>query len=227
MLPKWVKKYRGLFVIALWQATPTQYGLGFGKSSIDEVIVTGGGCEPESPPPVETFKRHKPASVGVAAQTYSGRNLRIGFGLAYNTGDTTSISGLQARGVFAGEWKYFGVGAGFVLDQAEPLPGVYLRAGPLNSLHLRLDMPDLSLPVSSTGVGRVGVAFNQSPEGGFGAFVGIPVCFTTCVYGAGGPRADIRVPIARGFEVTASGFIASDADDLDYWGAAVAGTIRR
>lgn len=224
MILKRMMKYRGLFVIVLWQAAPTQYGLGFGRSSIDELIITGGGCEPMSPPPVEHRKNHRPTSVGATLSNYSPK-LRVSLGLAYSTGDTTTISGLQARGVLAGEWKYFGLGTGFVVDQAEPLPGFYLRAGPLSGLHLRVDMPDLSLPVSSTGVGRAGVAWNQSPTGGIGAFIGVPVCYLTCTYGAGGPRVDLRLPLARGINVTMSGFTHSDYDDLDYWGVAIAASI--
>lgn len=228
MYSKWAKKYRGLFVIVLWQAAPTQFGFGVGRSSFDEVITTGGGCEPDSPPVVETRKRHKPVSVGATVSIFQSEKFRTSFGVAYNTGDTSAVRGVQARGVIAGEWKYFGIGAGFVADQGESVPGAYLRLGPMKSAHLRLDMPDLSVPVSSTGVGRLGLGFNQAPFGGVGAFVGVPICYATCVYGAGGVRADVRLPVARGFDMTMSGFTHRQREDnLQHWGLAIGGAIRR
>jgi hypothetical protein len=219
-------KYRGLFVIVLWQATPVQYGLGYGESRIDEYLFTGGGCAPGSPPAEEFYKKHRPRSFGASVSGWASQKLRLGGAVISTSADTTTLSGLQAKAVIAGEWRWFGIGTGFVVDQAEPVPGVYLRLGQLNTLHFRLDMPDVSMPVSSSGVGRLGVAYNQTAQGGFGAFAGIPICYTTCEYGAEGPRADVRIPVANAFDVTMSGFTHSN-DREKFWGIAIGGSIRR
>ena len=231
------RKYRGLMVIMLWQAAPPvtitesggrmQYGFGYGQGRIDEMIYAGGGCDG---PPVEArMETYRPRSAGVSISGWTSARDRLGASLSVTSADTTSLSGLAGKAVYAREWRMFGAGAGVVASSGVLLPGVYLRAGPLTSLHLRADLPDVSLPVSSTGVGRAGVAYNQS-DTGFGAFVGIPLCYTSCAYGKGGPRADVRIPLGRSFDLNVSGFKHS-VDESDgqrnFWGVAVGGQVKR
>lgn len=82
------------------------------------------------------------------------------------------------------------------------------------------------MPVSSTGVGRAGVAYNQGIEGRFGLFAGIPICYTTCEFGAEGLRADARIPATKAFDISLSGFTRTN-DREKHWGVAVGGSIRR
>jgi hypothetical protein len=228
-------KFRGLMLIALWQTAPPiaktedgklQIGVGYGGSRIDEVFFTGGtDCEGNDyGPVVEHRKRHKPQSFGASLTGMLSKRLRMGAAVSAVSADTTSLSGAQFKAVAAVEWKYFGVGAGLSLAAPGTLPGVYMRAGPLAGVHLRADMPDLSIPVSTTGVGRAGIAFNQT-ERGIGAFLGVPVCYTTCSYGEGGIRGDVRVPVSQRFSVYFSGFRHS-SDDQQHWGFATGGTVR-
>ena len=237
MLWQRFRKYRGLMVIMLWQAAPPvtvtesggrmQYGFGYGQGRIDEIFFEGGGCD--APPAEPRLETHRPRSAGVSISGWSSRRLRLAGAFAATSADTATLSGAQAKGIIAGEWRMFGAGAGFSADASGLLPGVYFRAGPLESLHARLDFPDVSLPVSSTGVGRAGIAYNQT-DTGFGAFVGVPICYTFCNYGEGGLRADVRIPIGPSFDLNLSGFRHSQ-DDIGepqkFWGMAVGGQIKR
>ena len=230
-------KYRGLMVIMLWQAAPpvtvtesggrVQYGFGYGQGRIDDVIYSGGGCD--SYEPVTTrHETYRPRSAGVSISKWTSARNRLGAALAVTSADTTSLSGVDGKAIWAREWKLFGLGAGVSVGRGVFLPGVYMRAGPLDKLHLRAELPDVSLPVSSTGVGRAGLAYNQT-DVGFGAFVGIPLCYTSCAYGKGGPRADLRIPIGRAFDLNVSGFKHSTDSDgpQTFWGMAVGGQVKR
>lgn len=236
MIPTWRKlhKYRGLLIILIWQApTPArpredgslQYGFGVGRASIEEFVYSGNGCAGEEV--TRSFKKYQPVSVGATVTGWTSPNVRLGLGAAFTSADTSSLSGPQVTGMLAGEWKYFGIGGGFVLSPAESIPGLYLRAGPLDRLHLLLDVPSFSLPVPSTGPGRLGLAYNQGKAGGVGGFVGIPVCYVTCVYGGGGVRADVRIPVSKRVSFDVSAFRHAPEDSLSYWGIAAGGRIRR
>jgi hypothetical protein len=231
-------KYRGLMVIVLWQAAPqitrtesggrVQYGLGYGEGRIDDVFFTGG-CE-TGEPSVEHVVTHRPKSVGASVSYWDSRRVRFGGAATVTSADTDSLSGVAVKGIFAGEWKWFGVGAGGVAGSSQALPGLYLRAGQLRSFHLRAEVPDLSLPVSSTGVGRVGLAYNEAGDGGVGFFLGIPLCYTACHYSEGGVRGDLRVPLSSHFDVALSGFTHSNEGSdrrNKFWGVAIAGQIRK
>src|SRR5688572_1264540 len=174
-------KFRGLMLIALWQTAPPvaktedgrlQIGLGYGSSRIDEVFFTGGtDCAgTDNGPLVEHRVTHRPKSFGASVRGMVSQRLRVGAAYNTTTADTTTLAGGQLKALVAMEWKYFGAGTGFTTYSPEPLWGVYLRGGPINSVHVRLDMPDLSQPTSTTGVGRVGIAYNQTDRG-FGAFL--------------------------------------------------------
>ena len=226
-------KFRGLMLVALWQTAPPvaktedgnlQIGLGYGGSRIDEVFFTGGSdcAGNDYGPVVEHRRRHKPKTFGASLNGMLSRRLRGGAALSTVSADTASLSGAQFKAVVALEWKHFGVGSGLSVSQPGAVPGIYLRAGPLNSVHARVDMPDLSIPVSATGVGRAGIAFNQTSRG-IGGFIGIPVCYTNCNFGEGGIRGDLRVPVKESFSVYVSGFRHS-SDDLKYWGFAAGGS---
>ena len=232
-----IRKFRGLMVIMLWQAAPPvtvtesggrmQYGFGYGQGRIDDILFAGGGCD--APPAEPERETYRPKSVGVSVSGWSSPRLRLSGAFAMTSADTASLSGANAKAIVAGEWRMFGAGAGFSADASGLLPGVYLRTGPLEKLHARLDFPDVSLPVSSTGVGRAGIAYNQT-DTGFGAFVGVPICYTSCNYGDGGLRADIRIPLGYSFDLSLSGF-RNTAEDVGeqqkFWGIAVGGQIKR
>lgn len=237
MLPSCMRRYQGLLVLVLWQAAPTavrtadgdlDVRFGYGTSRIDELIRTAGGCN--GPPPTTTYRQNRPHSFGLSFDKYASRRLRMGGGLALTSADTASLSGVQATGVVAGEWKSLGFGGGFVLDRSAPVPGIYARVGPLDGPHLRLDVPDVSVPVHTTGVGRAGFAYNQGDNSRVGAFIGVPICYVTCAYGSGGVRADLRFPVTQRFGVYVSGFVAHQRPQpgdplLKQWGIAVGGHI--
>jgi hypothetical protein len=232
-----IRKFRGLMIIMLWQAAPPvtvtesggriQYGFGYGQGRIDDILFAGGGCD--APPAEPELQTYRPKSVGVSVSGWTSPRLRLSGAFGFTSADTASLSGANAKAIVAGEWRLFGGGAGFSADAYGLLPGVYFRAGPLDKLHGRLDFPDLSLPVSSTGVGRLGLAYNQT-DTGFGAFVGVPICYTSCNYGEGGVRADIRIPVGPSFDLSLSGFrntVEDVGEQQKFWGVAVGGQIKR
>jgi hypothetical protein len=169
-------RYRGLMVIALWQAPigtdsegRTRLGFGFGGGQLEyERLVCG---EPASYSP--TSFRH----VGAEVEHFASKRTRVHASAGLQMSDSSSSSGLFGAFMLSFEGKHFGIGGGGAMvpstnefaDQdgqvrfssaTIPAPSLYLRVGNHNTVHVRAEI----YPPASTSAAeaiRVVLGYNR------------------------------------------------------------------
>jgi hypothetical protein len=189
-------RYRGMLVIALWQAPAPTIGPGgsvglFYGSGLDEVV--GLSCD----------SRNRGIAYRSAAAEFDyslTSELRLDATLQRYTSDeaaNTTAGAVQLRG----DWPWAGAGAGLAIaprfDGAMELtppvrPSLYLRLGPAERLHARADM----WPAHAFGtqqVLRFGAGWNATRRDRVSAFVGAAMIGSD---GDGdGVAAELTVPV--------------------------------
>jgi hypothetical protein len=173
-------RYRGAFVIVLWQLP---VGPGVGPDGSFSLLFGGGSDEYVSfscdgPPRADRY-RYRTAALEFEHDL--GQRFRMEGVAALVSSDATGAStsffpALQVRS----DWKWFGAGAGVAvvplldprLNMTGPGPSLHLRAGSATRLHARADV----FPPSALGhqqIARVGAGWNATRRDAVSGFIGV------------------------------------------------------
>jgi hypothetical protein len=158
-------RYRGLLVIALWQAPvgpvvepdgSIGFMFGSGHDSMTDPVTCGG------PPPVTRPVPYSAAALEADFDLGERGRLDAAAGLMFS--DTATHDGFFGALALRFDFTQFGIGGGVAIkppyEETRLLPSVHLRAGSAERLHLRVDVHD---PSGIVGIetARVGLGYND------------------------------------------------------------------
>jgi hypothetical protein len=225
-----VLRYRGAFVIVLWQVP---LGPGVGPDGSFSLLFGGGSDEYVSWFSCEGPSQAERYSYRTAALEFEhdlSRRFRMEGIAALVSSDATGAStsffpALQLRG----DWKWVGAGAGVAvvplldprLDMTGAAPSLHLRAGSATQLHARADV----FPPSALGhqqIARVGAGWNATRRDAVSGFVGVGAVGLGSE--ADGFVADLAIPITAGAALRIMGHYG-DGERHAVTGLAVGGRI--
>lgn len=213
-------RYRGLLLIAAWQAAPIttttepdstgRYRIAFGYGGGQYEAVTTS-CEGE----VLDAERHSYRTGGARVDAWPADRVRVSGSLGAVRGGPYTGSTLDRRLLVAYEGNRFGIGTGIVrvaMPELDDIPYTfYGRLGLLDDVHLRADLLHPSAVPAMPGGLRVGLASNQGPTRGTAWFVGLAACELCDDPGVWSGFAELTVPVRPG-AVIAQGFIGQGAE---------------
>lgn len=223
-----VMRFRGLLVIALWQAAPSpvafdsagriQGVLGFGTGQYERVRLSCEGEELGTAP--VGF-----GGGGAQLDVWPSRDVRLtGFGGTIDA-DSAEWNGAYYGALAALELQRVGVGVGAVQTPEDTWPSLYVRAGNRDRLHVQVDFAAPSAPLNISGAARVGVGYHLGHLRGLGGLGGLAVCHARCD-GNSNPAlfADLRVPVVSILDLELRA-LAGGGRDHPNTGIAVAGRL--
>ena len=174
---KSLMRYRGLLVIALWQAPigtdeegRTRLGFGFGAGTLEYESLTCG-----EPP---AYSRIGYKQVGTEVEHFSGRRTRLHGAAGVQWSDSSSSTGPFGAFTIGYEGRHFGIGGGIALVPAVTstahdsagrefkssttvaAPSVSVRLGNHEKVHVRAQMYPPSVNSAAEAL-RVVVGYNQ------------------------------------------------------------------
>lgn len=206
--------------------TRMRLGLGFGDARYEEKFFDcDGNLERTAPVDVQSVGgRLDIAADKLRASACMGR-----IESDVREGETPEYNGTYRGLLLAYEWRPVGLGAGFIsVDGAEGLmaPSIYLRGGPLDGRHFRLELLPPSEMLGSGAWLRAGVGWNQGWARGTRGFIGVGMWPYTYVERLD-PRlvGEFDLPVSRRIDLLLRGQIGPGADRIQ-WGAGAGVGIR-
>ena len=225
------RRYRGLLVLVVWQV-PVQPVI---RPNGSLGLMIGAGTDEHAELSCEgNLLRADRVAYRVAAveADYSlSPEVRVDAAGGVMTSDWDSHQGAFGTVRLRGDWKSFGIGAGLALAPAfeeyaeEPSratwPSLYLRAGPAETVHLRLEaFPPTAF--SPQQIGRIGIGYNAVRRDLASGFIGLAGVGSN--EAGTGVSAELSVPVADRFALRFSGHYA-DGEEHPITGFAAGGRI--
>ncbi|MEX0891745.1 MAG: hypothetical protein WEB88_06195 [Gemmatimonadota bacterium] len=208
----------GLVVVALWQA-PVEVDPGPG---LLRVLMAGGsdevhiypGCE-GNPPRSRSQVRYR--AVGVEVETRASERVHVAgmAGAQHSAAPGWDAAVLGGRVMWEG--GAVGAGVGFVVrppggdgnggvSNDRLLPSFYLRAGPLNRLHVRAEFFRPTL-LAGQEVARLAMAYNNG--GGTGASMSVGIASYGAQEPSGALTAEVDLPVSTRAGIGARGHLGT------------------
>lgn len=205
-------RYRGMLVLVLWQVPAPvgrdpetglfrfAFGVGGGTYEIDTFNCDGSLADARS-------GEHR--EVGVTLEKQLTKRTQIEFAAGVSQDDGTEVH-FSERGSFpyfgarpSIEGGKIGIGAGALFAREEVAPTGFLRIGNRDRLHLLLDFAPLDAPIGTTGLGQIGLGYNNGALSGAGGTAGVVLCYF-CIWDDGtGIFAKGHVPVTDRIDITA------------------------
>ena len=181
------------------QTTSTQYrvGLGYGLSQYEDKSFS---CEGDL---IESLPADLRGGGGLLELRHQKFRASAFIGsIAYDKGPP-DYEGIYGGLVLAGEWRTFGIGGGLggvSGTEATALPSFYLRAGSLDTWHMRLEFLPPTENLASTGWLRLGLAKRRGLEPGWGGAFGLSLVPYSHLEEEFQPRlfGDLDIPMRSG-----------------------------